>query len=115
MADDEKSTYEGADEDPRSRADRARHAIGQASAEAFEALCAGVNARGGRVLCGVLIVHAEGILPDGGVEVFVDESGAGPEGPDDVLALALQGVHALAQRYEIPFAVLDTPTIGGQG
>jgi hypothetical protein len=110
---DEESTYEGADEDPRSRADRAGHAIGQASAEAFEALCASVNARGGRILCGVLIVHAEGVQPDGGVEVFVNDGG--PEGPDDVLSLALQGVKALAGRYEIPFAVLDTPAIGGQG
>jgi hypothetical protein len=105
--------YPGADEDPRSRADRANHAIGQASAEAFDALCAGVKARGGRILCGVLIVHAEGVLPDGGVEVFVGEGG--PEGPEDVLSLSLQGVKALADRYEIPFAVLDTPAIGGQG
>lgn len=106
---------EDIDEDPRSAEDRRRSPIGAAIGESQDVLRAGVEGAGGRVLAILTIVHAEGVTPSGGLEVYVDEKAGGPQSPDDVLAFALQGVGALASRYDLPFAVMDVTGEGGQG
>lgn len=93
-------------EDDRSVEDRENSAIGGAVDKAQNVLRAGVEISGGRVLCSLVIVHADGVSPDGAMEVYVDPDG-GPQDPEDVLAFALNAVGALAKRYGLPFAVME--------
>lgn len=92
---------------------RAKSPIGRAVAKAQETLEAAIEAEGGKVLCAVMIVHADGLTPSGGIDVSADDDD-GPRDPEDILALALSGVEQLAGRYGKPFAVFNAP-VGGQG
>ena len=93
---------------------RERTPIGRAIDEAQRVLAQGIEAEGGRVLCAVMIVHADGVTPNAGLDVESDPND-GPQSPDDIVALALHGVTALASRYGIEMGVFDAGAIGGQG
>jgi hypothetical protein len=88
--------------------------IADAIAKAQATLVEALEAHGGKPLCSVMIVHAEGFTPDGGIDAYADDHD-GPQTPDDLLAFALRGVGALAKRYGLPFAVMDVAGEGGQG
>jgi hypothetical protein len=92
---------------------RAKSPIGRAVEQAQATLEEAIEAEGGKVLCAVMIVHAEGLTPSGGIDVQAD-SDDGPRDPEDILAFALSGVEQLAGRYGKPFAVFNAP-VGGQG
>lgn len=92
---------------------RDRSPIGRAVEKAQVALETAIEAEGGKVLCAVMIVHAEGLTPSGGIDVSADADD-GPRDPEDILAFALSGVEQLAERYGKPFAVFNAP-VGGQG
>jgi hypothetical protein len=94
--------------------DRDRTPIGRAVDKAQAALNESIEADGGRVLASVMLVHAEGVEPTGGVDANVDAAD-GPQDPDDLLAFILFGVGQLAERYGLTFRVMDVPDIGGQG
>lgn len=95
----------GADPVPRDRS-----AIGRAIAQAQETLEAAIEREGGRVLCAVMIVQADGLTPNGGVDATADDVD-GPQTPDDMLSFVLVGVGQLAARYGLPFSVMGV----GQG
>lgn len=99
---------------PDSDETRQRSPVGRAIERAQAALEEAIEAEGGRIMCAVMIVHAEGVTPSGGIDVSADEAD-GPQDPDDLLAFALKGVAMLAERYGRPFAIMDVPTTGGQG
>jgi len=105
---------QGFDGDGGGSEQRKRSPIGRAIAAAQAALEEAIEAEGGKVLCAVMIVHAGGVAPDGGIDACADDVD-GPQSPDDLLAFALNGVASLADRYGLPFAVMDVPTTGGQG
>lgn len=88
---------------------RERSPLGRAIDAAQDALEAAVSAQGGRVTCAVMIVLAEGVEPNGGVDVCTDDESDGPQTPDDILAFALHGVGELARRYGLPFVTIAGP------
>lgn len=89
--------------------------IGRAIAAAQATLADALALEGGEVLCAVMLVHAQGVKPDAGVDAVAHDTD-GPQDPDDLLAFAITAVGQLAERYGLPFAVLEGgPGIGAQG
>ncbi len=88
---------------------RERSPLGRAIDAAQSALEAAVAAEGGRVTCAVMIVLADGVEPNGGVDVCTEVEADGPQTPDDILAFALHGVGELARRYGLPFVTIAGP------
>jgi hypothetical protein len=93
---------------------RDRGPVADAIAKAQAVLNAELEAIGGRVLCSVILVHADGVEPSGGLDAWGDDE-HGPQDPEDLMMFALTGMQALARRYGLPFAVLNSGAIGGQG
>jgi hypothetical protein len=91
--------------------------VGHAIKQAQDVLDEQISGDGGRVLCSIMLVHADGLpgdTPGAGVDVHCDEDD-GPQSPEDVLEFAVAAVGQLAKRLGIPFAVMEGPSIGAQG
>src|SRR4051812_11725077 len=108
---------DGDDEETRGTEDAPNSVIREASEAALEQLGERLKEEGGKLLCGFVVVLAEGVRPNGGVFYMADEDD-GPESSEEVLSIALSGIGSFAEAIGQPMAVMEMPNSsppGGQG